>query len=1353
MAEAGNKEIGPQDSSKILEKGFSSGAINREQWTRLSEKASGIAKKGFQKIKDVAKNIALIPFMATSEEIDDSLKNVPQRIASKATTLGRQIDAAIVAGDKRKIGRQLDKLGHLADEENSLRDFYELKREESLGIVRPGEPTKRGKEARPEEKPVVKAEEYVAVVPPEPKPAAGEPPKEPPPVPPSSEQAIKEPEILGEEIIETEGGATRFKHYQFENINQVVDVVRNWLDNTKILGDAPIHPLENSNVYDKWLGKAKEFADKEKDEDKKAKLKETYSELVKEYESIRRALDWWHNAAREPHKANEAGGFSKGKDTFNAGIGLGSEYSGEYILWLKNSHRKDDFIRGFATPKADLKNTHFNNASEYLGAQLRSSCGIGTKDPGSSFPFVNSDGEKILVVNSRGEIMEQTKPTNAFMYEIHKQLAMDGYAYKYLRVRHKMMDAAFEPVMIPDPQNPDKTIQVFISHISADRLWAYDAFQHPKHMAKLWYANLDVLNSDELNSSKIAEENGRHFLEQLGWRNDLDPDPKINTQLNKLHMGSGYDFIHSKDIPPDLNEKLCKKYSLKWDEKLDESKKLEILQALGMIDLFGSIPYGYRENYYLLTHLIELDTEKIPEEIWKKMDWSKIKDIGGAFLSDWCQQQVYLQKTRNNLITILSGGTEEESLPEALKFIGSAEGWRHIADIIAPVAEREKSWWWEACSNMLIQPYFINRMKGQRVDEVAVPINQLMTMGLYMQTYAQEFEDVGLPGHNWTDLYEHPIRETSSKVAKILAKFNCRWEAWGHYMKGILENTQFANLSDKEKFWALVAYANFRMVSNDAQDPAKKFNGYHELRERIERNIAEPNETPRWQVEQAGRVVNYFDFELDKDREWGMEVFHDKLGEKGFKALMETIDDKIKRSGYFNRFYEKMDEEEIICKLLDQWLDEVYNRDSKNYIKKAWGLPMSWYKREILFNQALRDMKYGIGKFQKDFVLEQLETDSSHKVKDKRTINGETIEFETDNIQLEPNTISGFKDGKIQPLAEVWQPRFPMFHNNNLGYCRGRDIVWSMLEGTGEWFPGMAKRLTPLYIHYNRDRYMNLFIMMFADPLFRLKAFENAGRNWEEDKAFFFIANPLKLRNMVDMIDQLESDPDWAQNWRGKLNITSAEMIAEFTRERREIRVLNAEAREIIKASSEEDILAMQNFALTAFKLVEPSGLLAGPLGSIFGRTGKEFGQRVLAMTPGAVTGFTLFGLPTLLTPLTPEAGGLAIALRLITTGAFTFGGGMVSNVVLGGDAGVDQETGLEREAYDSTILGNIRKAWKLREIGVPLSLMRARMDARSYEKIMYGTALWDDLVPAERVTDFLFKNPKAKLQHAPRNK
>lgn len=1181
---------------------------------------------------------------------------------------------------------------------------------------------------------------------------AGKPPEKRPPAPPSPEKGAEEPEIIGEEVVESEGGGTRFRRYRFEKITQVVDVVRDWLDNTKILGDAPIHPLENTYIYDRWLGEAKKFTtpERERDKNKRAQNKQIYDELVQEYESVRRALLWWHEAARD-----KEGGFSKDPDkkTFANGISMGEKYTGEYIAWLvrKDSPRREGFIHGFATPRADVKKTHFTNASEYLGAMLRSSCGIGTKDeveaPGkpknkneAGYFFTDSDGNKLLVVNARGEPpLTRTKGTNSVMYETHKQLSMDAYVYKYLRVRHKMIDTSFEPSI--DPETGEQAIDpktgkpVFICHLSADRLWAYDAFQHPKFMAPFWYANLDILDSDALNSKDLVrrKQNGRRFLEQLGW------DPKKSDAFNKALLSTGYGFLGKdkeaqKNVSPEIRNEVCQELlGFAWNDSWTEGEKKEVLIKLGMVEIFGELEYGMKEHYILTTNLINLDDEKIPEDAWYKMDWSPLKEAS-PFLSDWCQQQVYLQELRNKgLLPIITG----DNVMEGLEFLGKEISFRHISETIAPVAEREKSWWFEAASRMLILPYFMNRLKGQRVDEVAVPINQLLRFGLYKGIYAQEFEDIGLPGHDWTNLYEHPVREVEDRVAKILAKFNCRREAWVRYMnkevltEEVLAGTKFADLTDQEKFWVLVAFAGFRI----RPDEKGNFDGYLQLRERIEQNREEI---------QPGRVIRYFEFDLDKKRDWGKQMFKEKLGEKGFEELMAIVDNGIKRSGMFSRFYEKMDEEEIVCKLIDRWLDEAYNSNEKNWIQggnRAWGLPMLWYPREILFNQALRDMKYGIGKIGKlrgEFVLEQLEVDDKHMVKDKRT------GLEAFNIKLEPNEV---KDLKGKPIATVYQPIFPIFKYQSLDYCRGKDVVWSMLQGTGEWFPGMAKRLTPLYIHYNRDRYMNMFITLFFDPLFRRKVFENAGRNWEEDKAFFYIANPLKQRELLDLIDQLETDPDWAQDWRAKLNIHRADILAEFTRERKEIRVLNVEKAQVLPSASEEDIAALREITLSGFKLIEPTGLLAGRLGGIFGRTGKEFRQRLWAMAPGAITSFFTLGLPIITAPMAPGAGGFVTVLRGLWGIGSAFGGGIASSSVLGGDVGIDVETGFEREAYDTSILGTLRRFWKIRNVVAPFSLMRARIDARSYEAITDGRKpLWDDVVPVDVVKVF-FESPKAKLQ------
>lgn len=1310
---------------------------------RAKEWAGKVGKRAADIVAATGGNPLNLLLMATSEEIDTSLQGIPDAQAREVRRLRNLYHRELTRGRNAQADQALERINELLDQNPRLQEFYDLTMEEVRGEVKPGEASKFKKALK----------EGVA---------SGE-------ISPALERASRRVEIIGSEKVRVDEEEIEIPVYRdVASVASLLPVIRDYL-NEVILSDRNIRhkSLEHQLSYG-LVWAVRNLATKEGTPEAKKQA----NEIVMEYEAVRRALDWWHEAARD-----DEGGFSKGKDTFANGIDRGGKYMGDYIVWFKESYRGRDFIHGFATPRDTLANTDFKNAgtnsknaSEFLGAMLRSSCGVGTKDevsePGKRRPdneagteFMLSDGTRILVINARGEIMARTKGGNAFMYETHKQVSEDLYSFKYLEVRHKFQDAAFEF------SHMDKKtgMPVYICHISADRLLAYDAFQHPKFMANFWYGNIDVLLSAEVNAASIPEgQRGRDFLRQLGWRDDLDPTSITNNnRLNRILLGTGNNFL-SGNVTPAERRTLAGALGVRWNEALDREEKIDLMERMGMVRRFGDRTWGMKENYLLTQRLITLDTEKIPEEIWLRTDWSTIRRLRGAFLGDWSQQMVYLQQTRNSQIDILKG---DEGMMKGLEFLGSENGWRHIPDILSQVAEREQNQWFEALSDMLILQPYMHRMKGQRVDEVAVPTNQLLRLGVYAGTYAQEFVDVGQEGHNWRGMYEHPIRRHEGRVAKILGKSGRR-ELWENHLKGFLTPPEdlskvdpkeaalwrkISNLKEREKWgseqeWkALIAFARFKIRPNKEGNEE----GYWELKEVIKH----PG-----RMEQKGRLVHYYDFDLDRDREWGRETF-EGLGfnEQEFNSLMALMNLRIQQSGLFNRFYEKQDEENILYQLIDRWSDEIYTNRPENVTEKDWGVQISFYKKEILVNQAVRDLKYSIGKFRGDHVSEQLATNPNDKLIEIREINGEEVPFEVENVELEESPIKGLKN---EIVGTTWQPIFPMFHRG-FQFSNCRDKVWGMLGGTGEWFPGMDKRLTPLYIHYNRDRYMSLFAMIVADPLFRLKAYENSGKTWEGDQGYLFVANPLKLKQLIDKIDSLESDPNWAQKWRARLNIAGAKEINEFDRHCREIGVLYVERKQAVKAESEEDIKQFQTISTEALNIIEQGplkGIVSKPLGALLGgaKSTKEIYQRALATLPSglavniAAVPFTGGFMPFQAAQVVAGAIQVPILgpLAGVAAGAFVFYvTGLPSLALLGGDAGINPTTLYESEAFDDSTLGTIRRGWK--NLPISGSLMKARIEARSYESLAKGkSALWDDIVSAGFV-DSLFEHSKAKLDHS----
>ncbi len=563
------------------------------------------------------------------------------------------------------------------------------------------------------------------------------------------------------ETVSTDEGEVEIPIYGDLDFPTIQNYLREHLDALILSDRSP-----NLKSYYEWkevyglVEAARQLAIKEKTQTAQSQAKD----VRMEYEAVKGALMWYLDAATQFDK--NGGGFSKGDKTFNDGVTMGKVYSVDLWNWLKNSHRGKGFIHGFATPRAGFKNIDFTDPNEYLGAQLRASIGLGTKDDverGVRKPeskagaeFIWHDGRKIKVVKANGQVVERTGPSNGDMYEVHKRATMDTYAFKYIEKRHEMMDLIYEP----SHKDPVTQEWIFICHLSPDRMWTYDALQNPKYMAKFWYANIDILASEECNSADLpAGERGRDFLRQLGWR-DFVQDKELNDQLNKLYLGDGDNFLKSQvtlgkgqpltaEESVSLKKILCQQFGLQWEETWTRDQKLEVLGKMGMVRRYGDRTWGVGDNklpYVMTLNLIHLQDYKIPEKIWEAMDWSALVGANRFLLNDWCMQLNYLIPTTTALIKMIEG----EDIMESLAYLGSGEGFKYIPDVLAPFAEREQMHWFNVIGTSELATLRKYKEKGNR-HNLAKELRGRIPSGLLRDHFRRVwFAACGIVNTDWS---------------------------------------------------------------------------------------------------------------------------------------------------------------------------------------------------------------------------------------------------------------------------------------------------------------------------------------------------------------------------------------------------------------------------------------------------------------------------------------------------------------------------------------------------------------------------------------------------------------------------
>lgn len=498
------------------------------------------------------------------------------------------------------------------------------------------------------------------------------------------------------------------------------------------------------------------------------------------------------------------------------------------------------------------------------------------------------------------------------------------------------------------------------------------------------------------------------------------------------------------------------------------------------------------------------------------------------------------------------------------------------------------------------------------------------------------------------------------------------------------------------------------------------------------------------------------------------ELYKEMPGKDG--KTRQVIDmDRMEKFGLFSFFTEYRDQEAIVYSLLRRYYDKNYVLNPKNHCYKealrkedgtlvfegedgngnpavkyeggfkgndkdgkpiiehdlrerTWGMKWSPYERDILINQHLRDMRDA---FTGQKVLEQLKTDPNKKVERKFTnpYTGEKITLDADNVVFEEQTIEKL-DGSVISIG--WHPIFPLFHEHkNLRRCSGSNPVWSVTQGTGEWYPGMKYRLTPLRLHYNRDNEMYFLLMLIADAKFRKKIFDHTGRNWRDDLGILFIANPLKLRQIIQAAADMEGDQDWGKELEEKANCARVPNEDEFCRKRDEIGMFNYEKQAERELHTDKQFEQLGATGQELLQTATPGPLkgLLGPFKHIVGRTLKESKAQVVAWstmgattqavlsTIGVVNGSDLLGVYKAVYGFFPQPWGLiSVVLGVYLTG-------MPTQLIFAQDRPTRKETLREEILYDQSPTGKVRRWWQLRRFSN--SLFRERLLNTSYESIV----------------------------------
>jgi len=1012
--------------------------------------------------------------------------------------------------------------------------------------------------------------------------------------------------------------------------------------------------------------------------------KQKAQDLRMEYEAIRHLLDWWQVAVR-----GETGGQGMGRE-FGTAINIGSRVPAKYLTWLKDNYRGKDFLEGFAHKRGQINPdgqqidgsefdaTSFTNASEYLGAMLRAGSGVGVHDAPKGRDFELADGTKILVVNQKGELLTTTKPGTGVIYELFKQLALDSYA-GYTEVRFHWIDLAFE--LVGSTVHPEtlERVPVYRCHISPDSLWAYNAFQHPGYLGEFWFDLLQKVKDpkEAFPDSKVRNDFLK-FRRQLGW-ND-----RLTYAQNIALLGTAEDFIdlpvtetgsRRRNLPPELN-----KQALGWDQSQSDD---ENLIRLGLLRKHGGHDYG---KYIAITeNLMNLDTEDIPAEVWALTDWDLLPQ---HLMTNWAQQMGYLQETRNAILNILTGGKINEGL-EHLK--NPLVSFIHIHENIGWVAERERTYWRSVIDRAELLSLRRYREKGVR-HELATMIRSKVPEGFLRGMFRRlYFSGCGIRNMDWS---ENMVSiQNFQRVRQFLQCVNER-KVVRDGLKLADKGLNYQDLANyaglKIRKWRKEPILMLTDENGDWDTPRNRG-----LLAILKEYINLPNDKARkkwiednpeksklalgvweeWQTEVDPKLIKKFlNLPADQRRQWVESLPEDEV-EKIFQVWpeFEEMTPQEHRAWFHShpRVVEAVSQmtldwpsralwdwgqmleagtgqpatgaeqlEMATWGTIENFIGTSYEKRPKPWPWRRWGPKFDLWEREKRIYRTARRQKLAI----------DLRSD---REKSWLTIRGQKVHDPHDRIigrwrhdQLEWDPASNSLNRHDRPVdpfgrADLYQ---------------GVDRLASMMMGTGEYYPGDPREVSPLWYGHDTKRliyrYFSRFSIGYKEAQAKLAAIVYNFKDWKEYWSQYQLQRevlaPSKMFKIIRLLFHSGAiDPNEVTEYQPSFGATKQETIAYWS-ERKSLRLPDEE--DVVKEGVEPDIKKAWPALMAELKVpgVSPIvGIISG------GRTGKEIKTMVrnAALLGSLPIGISTFGL--VLTGSTLGWWALPLSLGLAGLGAY----------------------------------------------------------------------------------------------------
>jgi len=687
-----------------------------------------------------------------------------------------------------------------------------------------------------------------------------------------------------------------------------------------------------------------------------------------------------------------------------------------------------------------------------------------------------------------------------------------------------------------------------------------------------------------------------------------------------------------------------------------------------------------------------------------------------------------------------------------------------------------------------------DRKRGRERLPWAENVNTYMNIGYEAPRYQKEFESCGIYGRSWIHLMYQPLTE-HQKVAKLLGKFE-RPEVWKVWLKknnvtSLLEDRLGPLIGedkpDVPQEWQDIGFAPDEYWDYLAYNALVSFAGYKVKRAYVD---DDPEGMLYFYNKKTPRVEFELDFELGKEnqrdpgRYWKENILPDNLSDEQKEQAWEDVIYQLMgytRTGEAQKygqlteptfspllyFYEKMHEEAFIDILIEEYLQETFDKDEANWNKNRWGKFLMHKKRWDAWALIRRQMKYTVG-----VLLEGDKDDDDEMIKKGSLFVHDQIGLE---VKWDPETRRPRYTGKIE-VDDKGLPTMQMSAISSGG--KGWDRVSSMALGSvGVWRPpenlmsapihfqeitrletrlqdakraknknlvkrlqrqieaekekdllesvqrshiglgdaGEEKQLSWIPTYYYKYMMMNFWLSRLFDPAYRYEQAINAGENWEDDQCYLDVSDPKQRREFFDYLEKIGEDHGWIQDQKERLGIDEA-AIGFFQEEKSRLMIRDIRG-ELETTPDDEESMSMQKRILSISKLDQVIPLL---------RSGRERTAFFTGLGLVAVPLWTIGGITGALAtaPFTwlfgPALAGIILGASFMDRKPTKEGR---ENTKKGGPLGLLTKLGT-RVFHPPFIIGNFS-----------LGIVGKRMQSREAKNIATGwSPVWDSAIPWEEI-------------------